>query len=71
MRVKSAVARLNMSPRPMLSRAVFKFTSEFRVNLQNQTQVLSLLSGCFRLLALNMTQTNVEQHLVYERAFQK
>lgn len=33
MRVKSAVARLNMSPRPMLTRVGFKFTSLSRENL--------------------------------------
>lgn len=37
-RVKSAVARLNMSPSPILFRAVFMFSSEFRENLQKCKQ---------------------------------
>lgn len=42
--VKSAVAMLNMSPRPMLSRALLKLTSEFRVNLMKADTVL--VSAC-------------------------
>lgn len=41
--MKSAVARLKTSPRPMFSRALLKLTSEFMVNLSKRAQVLSAL----------------------------
>lgn len=43
MRVKSAVAKLNMSVRPIFDRAAFKFTSESRENLQTVVFMLFAL----------------------------
>lgn len=48
--VKSAVAMLNMSPRPMLSRALLKLTSEFRVNLPKAHTIF--VSACNQLTGI-------------------